>query len=394
MKVKEVTTPQEVNAFMKLPLDIYKGNRNWIRPLDKDITSVFDVKKNSVAKADNHKRWLLQDDSGKVIGRVAAFVNEKTKLKNNDYPVGGMGFFECIDNQPAADLLFNTAKNWLESQGVEAMEGPINFGDRDKFWGLLTHGFDQDPNYLANYNPPYYQKLFENYGFKLYFSQYTFSRPIVVDFPEAYYNKGMEVLNNPDFSFRSLTKKDLDKYTEDFRVVYNKAWARHSGVAEMKPRQAKAIMKQLKPVIEKNTSFFGYYKGEPVAFFTSIPEVNQVFKHTNGKLNLWGKLIFLKHKLLKTNTKLLGIGFGVSPEFDGKGVSQAITIYAGNRVLTKTNYRHLEMHGVGDFNPAMLKFLDKMGLTDKNKIHTTYRYVFDRNRPYERMPLKTNIRKK
>ena len=394
MIIKEVKSPQEEQKFIKLPLEIYKDSKHWIRPLDKDIVSVFDNKKNTVAKADNHKRWLLYDDRNQVIGRVAAFVNDKTKLKNNDYPVGGMGFFECIDNQEAANMLFDTAKNFLESKEMEAMEGPINFGDRDKFWGLLTQGFDQDPNYLANYNPPYYQQLFENYGFKLYFNQFTFKRPIVTEFSDNYYKKGKEVLDNPDFHFTTIKKNQLDKFTEDFRTVYNKAWVKHEGVSEMTSKQAKAIMKSLKPVIDKNLGFFGYHKEEPIAFFLSIPEVNQIFKYINGNLNLWGKLIYLKHKLLKTNTKALGIAFGVSPEYDGKGVSQAISLFAGDVITSNTNFKIIEMHGIGDFNPGMLKFINKLGLSDKSKIHTTYRYVFDRNRPYERMPLKTNERKK
>jgi hypothetical protein len=390
MQITEVLTPETELQFLKLPLEIYKNNPFWIRPLDKDITSVFDVKKNTVAKTDNFKRWLLFDDNQKAIGRIAGFVNEKTKLKNNDYPVGGIGFFECIDHQEAANLLFDTAKKWLEDNGVEAMEGPINFGDRDKFWGLLTKGFDQEPNYLANYNPEYYVPLFENYGFKLYFNQFTFSRHIDIDFPEMYVDKGMQILNNPDYQFTGIKKNNLKKYIEDFRIVYNQAWARHTGVSEMKLSQAKKIINQLKPVLDENAAFFGYYKEIPIAFFINIPEVNQVFKHLNGTLNWWGKLIFLKHKLFKTDTKLLGIGFGVTPEYDGKGVTQAIALYAGSTFLEKTNFKKIEMHGIGDFNPAMIKFINKMGKSEINKIHTTYRYVFDRERPYERMPLKTN----
>lgn len=376
--------------FINFPNQLYKDNKFYIRPLDADIESVFDTKKNSVAKKDNFMRWLLLDDQKKIIGRIAAFVNEKTVLKNNDYAVGGMGFFECIDHQDAANLLFDTAKNWLEIKGMEAMEGPINFGDRDKFWGLLTTGFDQEPNYLANYNPEYYVKLVENYGFKLYFNQFTFKRQILMDFPQANIQKGNTILNNPDFTFTTIKKNELEKFAEDFRIVYNQAWARHTGVAEMKPAQAKAIFKSMKPVVDENAAFFGYHKGVPVAFFTNIPEMNQTFKHINGKLNWWGKLVFVYQKIMKTNKKLLGVGFGVIPEFDGKGVTQAMTIFAAETLMKKTQYKVIEMHGVGDFNPGMLKFVEKMGKVTTNKIHTTYRYVFDRNRPYERMPLKTN----
>ena len=47
---------------------------------------------------------------------------------------------------------------------MEAMDGPINFGERDKFWGLLIEGFSE-PLYAMNYNAPYYKELFEKTSF-------------------------------------------------------------------------------------------------------------------------------------------------------------------------------------------------------------------------------------
>lgn len=389
MVIKEVLDKKEASDFLKVAVNLYKDHPYWIRPLDKDINNVFDKSKNTIAKIDNYKRWILVDDKGKSLGRIAAFINHKTVKKNTDYSVGGIGFFECIDDQKAANLLFDTAKKWLKDQNIEAMEGPVNFGDRDKFWGLLTKGFEEEPNYLANYNPPHYQNLFENYGFKLYFNQFTFKRIIATKLPDNYIESANRVIENPDFKFKHINKKYLEKYTDDFRIIYNKAWAKHLGVSEMKPRQAKAIIKSLKPVLDEQVAWFGYHKNKPIAFFISVPEVNQVFKHINGKLNLWGKLVFLKHKIFKTNQKLLGIIFGVIPEFDGKGVTHAITHIVQQNLLTKTKFRFFEMHGIGDFNPAMIKLVVKLGSSEKSKIHTTYRYLFDRNRPFKRMPLKT-----
>ncbi len=392
MIIKRITHKKEAREFLHFPVSLYRNNPYWIRPLDKDILSVFDKTKNSIAKKENFERWLLYDDNRKLIGRIAAFINPKTKLKNNDYPVGGIGFFECINRQEAANLLFDTAKKWLEDRGIEAMEGPINFGDRDRWWGLLVKGFEEEPNYLANYNFPYYQALFENYGFKLYFNQFTFKRKIDKALPEIYLQKAKALLKHPDYKFQHIRKKQIDKYTEDFRIIYNQAWAKHVGVSAMQPRQARAIMKSLKPVLDEKVAWFAYYKDTPIGFFISVPEVNQIFKHVNGKLNLWGKLIFLKHKLLKTNQKLLGIIFGVIPEFDGKSITHALTYIAQETMIAETNYKSIEMHGIGDFNPAMLKLIAKLQNSEKSKIHTTYRYLFDKNRPYTRMPLKTNTR--
>jgi hypothetical protein len=130
-----------------LPVRLYKTTPAWIRPLDKDIESVFDPATNKTFRHGQCKRWILQDDAGVTIGRVAAFVNEKTVLKGNDQPTGGMGFFECINDRNAAFMLFEQCRTWLQQRGMEAMDGPINFGNRDRWWGLLVEGFDKEPNY-------------------------------------------------------------------------------------------------------------------------------------------------------------------------------------------------------------------------------------------------------
>ncbi len=393
MKCIAVQDRKTERIFLDVPVDIYKDYPHWIRPLDQDIISVFDRKKNGIARPENFQRWVLQADDGKYIGRVAAFINPKTKLKNNDYPVGGMGFFECVEDREAAYMLFDTARDWLKDKGVSAMEGPINFGDRDKFWGLLTEGYDYEPNYLANYHPPYYKEFFESYGFQLYFNQFTYMRYTDSPMTEAYLAKAEKVLSNPDFEFKHIKKKKLESYIEPFRSIYNKAWANHAGVAEMPYRQAKSIFMSLKPVIDERIAWFGYHKGEPIAFFIMIPELNQIFKHLNGNLNLWGKIRFLIRKNFYKNEKMLGIIFGVVPEFDGYGVTNAITRAVQIFVLKNTSYKVLEMHGIGDFNPAMIKFIGRLGYDDRNKVHTTYRYMIDPDIPYSRMPLKSKRKK-
>ena len=132
MKLIEVKDDQTAKEFLMLPVHLYKNEKHWIRPLTKDINNVFDKDKNKYFRNGELIRWILKDNSEKVIGRVAAFINKKTVKKDNDQPTGAMGFFECINNKEAALVLFDACKSWLKERGMEAMDGPINFGDRDK----------------------------------------------------------------------------------------------------------------------------------------------------------------------------------------------------------------------------------------------------------------------
>ena len=370
-----------------MPVRLYKGEACWIRPLDQDIEAVFDPKKNKFYRHGETIRWILQDNNGAIIGRVAAFINRKLSNKEKQ-PTGGMGFFECINDQKAANFLFDACKEWLAARGMEAMDGAINFGERDRWWGLLAEGYHIEPNYCMPYTFPYYLQLFETYGFQLYFKQYTYGRKVVErGLPEKVQLKADRLMENPNYEFRSIDKKNLDKYADDFRLVYNAAWVKHKGVGEMTKVQADSIMKKLKPIMDPKIIWFGYYEGQPISFFINLPELNQIFKHLNGKLNWWGKLQFLYHKLRKTNKKMFGLVFGVVPAHQGKGIESAMAIAATKYVWTsKSPYVDYEMNWIGDFNPKMMRLVEDIG-ADIHKVHHTYRYLFDRSKPFERCPI-------
>ncbi|MEB2776865.1 hypothetical protein SYJ56_16175 [Algoriphagus sp. D3-2-R+10] len=382
MKLIEVVTPAHQKEFIEMAVRLYKNEKNWIRPLDADIEGLFHKETNKLfrngAKA---MRWLLQNDKGDTIGRVAAFINPKMKEKQ---PTGGLGFFECINDQKAAFLLFDTAKNWLESQGMEAMDGPINFGERDKWWGLLVDGFTE-PNYNMPWNFGYYQDFFEKYGFQIYFKQYTYARPVQnLGFDEKMKARAKVIMDNPDYDFHYLRGKELkEKAPEYFMTVYNKAWARHMGKS-LALKEAQMMFAKMKPIIDEKLIYFGFYKGEPVSFFIQIPEINQLFKHVNGKMDLIGKLKFLWYKTFSPPNKMLGLVFGVVPEHQGKGVESAMIItYDKMSGKASFPYKTIEMNWIGDFNPKMMRVCEQL-LAEIYKTHHTYRYLFDRTKPFER----------
>jgi len=387
MKITEVTSRQHIREFLLLPVRLYRNEPRWIRPLDKDIEVVFDREKNKAFRHGKCIRWILSNDNGETIGRVAAFVNEKIVHKGNDQPTGGMGFFECIDDQAAAFMLFDQCKKWLQEQGMEAMDGPINFGNRDRWWGLLIEGFEHEPNYQCNYNFGYYKDFFEAYGFQVYFYQLTFARSVKGPISPRLHEKASMTANDPDYEFRHIRKDEVPKLPEYIMKVYNKAWANRRDIPELTLAQAKLIVKQMKPIMDIHLVYFGFYKGEPVSFFISLPEINQVLKYVNGKLDLIGKIKFLWHKFRKTNRKAFGILFGVVPEHQGKGLDGAMVLNS-KRVLQEEykRYDHYEMNWIGDFNPKMINVVKQVE-AGESKRHATYRKLFDETKPFKRCPI-------
>jgi len=396
MQLTEVKDSRSAREFLEVNRIINKDDPNYIQPLEKDINDVFDPKKNKAFRHGEATRWILKTEAGKLIGRIAAFVNKKYRNKGDDGPVGGIGFFDCINRQEAADTLFDVARHWLLQRGMTAMDGPINFGERDRWWGLLVKGFEP-PVYCLNYNQPYYQQLFENYGFKNYFNQICFALKVGRRLQEKFYKRHAECSKNPDLQARHLQKNELQKFARDFTIVYNKAWAGHGGMKQLDEKVVLKMFKSMKPVMDERINWFVYHKGEPIALWINLPDLNQWFKYLNGKFGLFEKLKFLWIKRTRPCNKFVGLVFGIVPEWQGKGIDsfmivegakviQGVTIQDGIYQIGKPIYEDYEMQWIGEFNPKMINVAESLG-TYRSRILTTYRYLFDQTKEFKPHPI-------
>jgi hypothetical protein len=380
----EVNSPRTIREFLLVNVVLNRHNPAYIRPLDKDIEEVFDPARNKSFQYGKAIRWILVDDAGRTIGRIAAFTSSKYLNKGTDFKTGCVGFFDCINNQEAANLLFDTAKQWLMQQGMEAMDGPVNFGDRDKYWGLMVEGFEREPLYGIAFNPPYYQALFDNYGFQNYYNQYYYARTINI-LPERFAERHAKFSNKPGYSARHVTKDQLEKYAGDFATVYNSAWAQHDEGKEITREQILSVFRTMKPIMDEKLVWFAYYKEEPIAMWINIPDLNQYFKHFNGRFGLLEKMRLLWMKYTKQCRRVTGIAFGIVPKFQALGID-SFMIYEGSKLIRTLQYTEYEMGWAADWNPRMVNIYKSIGAAQSRHM-ITYRYIFDNRYPFERHPV-------
>jgi GNAT superfamily N-acetyltransferase len=98
-------------------------------------------------------------------------------------------------------------------------------------------------------------------------------------------------------------------------------------------RQAMGIMKAMKPIMDKEVMIFAYHKNKPIAFYLNIPELNEIFQHVHGNLNLWGKLVFLWRFKRRKYRTMVGVIFGVDREYHGKGIEGAMIKWTEEHVV-------------------------------------------------------------
>jgi GNAT superfamily N-acetyltransferase len=386
--LEEVLTPGQRKQFIDLPKRLYKGNRYWVCPLDNDIEARFDPSRNELFQGGEAIRWIVRETAGgRVVGRSAAFYNSE-QAAIEEQPTGGCGFFESTDDQKVADMLFDAARDWLRGRGMEAMDGPVNFGDRDQWWGLLVDGHELQPLYANPYNPPYYKELFENYGFQNYFNQYSYYRTIDIGaLNPGVYERVKRLNETPGYSFQHISKKNMEQVADDFRRIYNKAWAQHSGVKPIDREHAMKLMKTLRPIIDERLIYFARFNGEPIGFFIMVPDINRVIGRFMGKLNLINKLRLMWLVRHGKADRIFAMIFAVDPDFHGKGIESGM-MHCFEQIASKGGlpYKTLELAWVGDFNPVMMRMVESYVCASRHKMHVTYRYLFDREKPFARCP--------
>jgi GNAT superfamily N-acetyltransferase len=389
MNLIKVTDNKSEKMFLDTARVIYKNDKTWVCPLDNDIKGVFDPQKNTYFKQGVVERWVLTGEKNKLIGRIAAFIYYG--LANSyEQPTGGVGFFECIDDKEAAFLLFDTAKEWLKEKGMEAMDGPINFGETDKYWGLLVNGFTH-PSFDVPYNHPFYQNLFESYGFQAYYKMEGFHLDITKPLPERLRKIAEWVLNKPGYEFHHFTWKEEEKYTNDFAVVFNEAWASFKKHFELlEPAYIREVLRKAKPIVDEEFIWLAYFEGKPIAIYLMFPDLNMILKHLNGRLGIIEMLKFVWLKKRKSMTRAKGLLMGVIPKFQNHGIESAFIYNLLGVFKNKSHYTEIEFSWVADFNPKMRKiFIAVNCVPVKNYI--TYRYLFDRAKEFKRYPIPDKV---
>jgi hypothetical protein len=382
MRIFEVITKEDKGEFVNFPKVLYKGDPFWVCMLDTEVESVFNPITNHAFKHGKAIRWILKDDNNRVIGRIAAFIDE-IRSKANSQSTGGIGFFEVIENKDAAFLLFNTAAEWHRLHGIEAMDGPINFGENDNNWGLLVDGFMQ-PGFGMPYHKKYYRSFFEAFGFRNYFEQYSYHREIrssdnkLTQFPERIMKISAWLSKRQGYTFRHFEFRNKEKYVQDIVDIYNSTWSVFKeDFTPLDPDFLKESMDKAKMIIDEELIWFAYFNDKPIAFFVLFPDFNQILKHLNGKLGFLNILKFFYFKLTHKMSRMRAVVGGVHPSYQNSGVESAIFYQLYQVFKKKPWFKELELSWVGDFNHRMIAIYEALG-TKKAKTHITYRYLINK----------------
>ncbi|HUT94778.1 MAG TPA: GNAT family N-acetyltransferase [Thermoguttaceae bacterium] len=319
--VRPVASRREKKAFLEFPWRLYRGDPHWIPPLRVDQKEMVGYRPHPFYQH-NAVQTFLAYRSGEVCGRIAAILNRD---HNEHYSErrGFFGFFECVDDEEAAAALFDAVREWFAGQDVHRLRGPTN-PSLNYTLGLLIDGFDSPPTFMMTYNPAYYARLIEAYGFRKTQDVYAYRGHVeMLPGVQARWRPVVEqIIEHYDVRLRPLDTSRFVEDVEAFLTVYNRSLVSTWGFVPMSNDEVRHMARSLRHLIVPELAVAAEIDGRLVGATFCLPDYNPRIKAIDGRLFPFGfiRLLRRKDRIKKVRT----ISANVIPEYQRMGLGLAL----------------------------------------------------------------------
>lgn len=286
--IREVTTLRELKLFISVPFDMYRGNPYWVPPIHFDELNTLRKDRNPAFEFSDARYWIAWRD-GKPVGRIAALINRKA-LEKWGTSDGRFGWVEFVEDFEVASALFAVAEDWLRSQGMTGVIGPMGFTDLDKE-GLLIEGFDQLGTMPMIYNHPYYPEYIERLGYARDVDWLEYEVKVPATVPEKVLRVQELVTKRTGLRiYEWKTTRELRrKFAHQIFDLIDDAYAHLYGTTPLSEKQVDAYVDQYlgftdprftKVVVDKDDRL--------VAFGIAFPSLSRALQRSCGRILPFG----------------------------------------------------------------------------------------------------------
>lgn len=370
MNVVEITPVQSASQrkqFATFPWHIYRHDPLWVPPLLADRIKLIDPSTGVFFKRGVAEFYLALKD-GKLAGTICCADDRETNdaRGQNDCMIG---FFECIDDREVAWAMFEHARKWALTHGLETLYGPFNLDYEDSY-GVLIEGRDRPPVILCGHTPPYYQGFFEQYGFQPARGDnlaYEIT-PAMAANEIKRLSKLAERLRRHDWiKIRSADLEHWDDEVERIHYLLNTALTHLPDFIPWPIDGLRASLEPFRQIVDPDLVLFAEIEGKTVGWFPGIPNMNEVLIHADGLRYPWDYLRVLPY--MHRRPKCLAIkSVLVLPEYWDTGVAVLLFDEMVKRALPK-GYDWFDLSLTSDDNPYTPTLAERGGA----KLYKRYR---------------------
>ncbi|MES5168707.1 N-acetyltransferase [Prevotella melaninogenica] len=328
VQIKRVETKKDLKAFIECHYDLYEGNQY-------DAPNLYSDELNTLSKDKNaafdfcEAEYFLALKEGKVVGRVAAIINNKANETWDKKDVR-FGWIDFIDDIEVSKALLKAVEDYGREKGMTSVVGPLGFTDMDPE-GMLTWGFDQLGTMATIYNYDYYPKHMEKLGGWEKDNDYVEYRLDVPETAPEKYTKIAEMVEKRyNLHARKLTRKEIFEggYGKKLFDLINVTYSHLYGFSELTDRQIDQYVKMYFPLADLDLITVvedGNKDNQLVGLAITIPSLTRALQKCHrGRLfpfGWWHLLRAIKfHKTEVVDLLLIG----VLPEYRSKGANSLV----------------------------------------------------------------------
>ncbi len=366
--VKPVETRRERKQFLSLPWHFYRNDPNWIPPLRQNQKGLVGYSRHPFHEVAEMQTFLAFRD-GEPCGRMAAILNRTHNQYHNER-LGFWGFFESIDNQEVANKLFDAVRQWLAKRDIHHIRGPVN-PSLNYECGLLIEGFHSPPTFMMTYNPPYYQRLVEGYGFGKSQNLFAYWGPteMVHKLDKKLAFVATEAAERFQIKTRPIDKSRFRQEIELFLDIYNQSLGGTWGFVPLSKHEIQHMSAEMKHLIIPELALFATVGDKPIGAVFGMPDYNPRIKKIDGRLFPFGFLTLLNKR--RPFKRFRAIATAVIPEYQRWGVGLVLLKALIPKILA-SGLQEAEFSWVLESNDLSRRSLEKGGAL----LEKTYR-IYD-----------------
>lgn len=373
--IRPVADARDFQAFFEFPWRVYRDDPNWVPPLLSMRRDLLDRRRNpdwQHLEGDYFGAWR----GGQLVGTIAAYVDDRHNRHNGEH-IGWFGAFDVYDDPETAGALLETAADWVQARGCDAIVGPQTFSAHSEC-GLLVDGFVR-PVLLMPYHPPYYQRLIEAAGFHKRADLYSFhmsrDQAQQTGLVQRLERLTAAVTRRYPVTIRPIDRKRLRQEFALFKDLYNTAWDRTWGFIPMTPAELDALVETLGRFFDPDFAFFAEVAGEPAGFVLGVPDYNQVLQKAAARPGVPEAITLLRalwHWKVRPVMNWLRIALlGVKHDYRGIGVDVALYAAIMRACLDSPRVEHSDSGWTIETNHEMVRIARNLGL-NFYKTHRLY----------------------
>lgn len=358
---------KQVRDFLRVQEPIYRSICQWVPPLQGEIESKLNKKKNPYYKHSDAVFLVAYDEEKRPVGRVAILDNRRYNDFNHE-KTAFFTLFECVNAPDIARALFFRGIEWARSRGLNKMIGPKGFNALDGL-GLLVKGFEHRPAFGIPYNPDYYANLIEANGFQKKGDIVSGHMYATEQFPAKIHELSKIIQEKRGLRVaRFKHRKDLLKLVPKLKELYNGALEGTNGNVPLTDEETRVMANQILWFADPKFIKILMKDEEPVGFLFAYPDISAAVQRQKGRVFPlgWVDMLLEMKRTIWININ----GAGIIEKYRGMG-GTAILFNEMYKSVLEGGFEHGDLVQIGSDNERMQNELKNIGV-DFYKVHRLY----------------------